>query len=92
MTEEGGVRVKPIEKLGTSQYFFVFEGKRIFKTVSYFLMEYLSDTDKGHDHEVEEAVFVDFYAAYEKLTFKDDKEMLKKGRELLERGIQGNLV
>ena len=92
VAEEGGVNVRPVAKIGTSQYFFVFKGQKIFKTVIYFLMEYAGDKKEGHDHEVDETVFVDFAEALEKLTFKDDKEMLKKGREILERGIQGNLL
>ena len=92
VAEEGGVNVRPVAKIGTSQYFFVFKGQKIFKTVIYFLMEYAGDKKEGHDHEVDETVFVDFAEALEKLTFKDDKKMLKKGREILERGIQGNLL
>ncbi|MFZ5932742.1 MAG: NUDIX hydrolase [Patescibacteria group bacterium] len=90
--EEGGVKVRPIKKLGTSQYFFTFEDKRIFKTVSYFLMEYLQDNLGGHDHEVEETLFLPFRDAYEKLTFKDDKKMLGKAERTLGQGIQENLV
>lgn len=92
MAEEGGVDVRLVDKIGTSQYFFVFKGQKIFKTVIYFLMEYLQDKKEGHDHEVAEVAFVDFDEAFGKLTFKDDKEMLKKGREILERGIQENLL
>lgn len=92
MAEEGGVDVRLVDKIGTSQYFFVFKGQKIFKTVIYFLMEYAGDKKEGHDHEVAEVAFVDFDEAFGKLTFKDDKEMLKKGREILERGIQENLL
>lgn len=90
--EEGGVKVRPVVKIGASQYFYVFSGQKIFKTVIYFLMEYLKDKKEGHDHEIDEAIFLSFDEAFEKLTFKDDKEMLKKGREILERGIQENLI
>lgn len=90
--EEGGVEVRLVGKIGTSQYFYVFSGQKIFKTVIYFLMEYLKDKKEGHDHEVDETAFVDFDEAEGRLTFKDDKEMLKKGREILERGLQGNLI
>lgn len=92
VAEEGGIKVKPVKKLGTSQYFFVFKGKRIFKTVTYFLMEYLEDTQDGHDHEVDETLFLPFKEAYEKLTFKDDKEMLKKAEASLREPIQEDLV
>ena len=90
--EEGGVEVKLVKKIGASQYFFTFQGQKIFKTVVYFLMEYLSDTKDGYDHEVDETLFLPFKEAYEKLTFKDDKEILKRAKEILDSGIQGSFV
>lgn len=90
--EEGGVDAKILEKLGKSQYFFVLKGQKIFKTVTYFLMEYLGDTKEGHDHEVDEAKFFPFNEAFEKLTFEDDKDILKKAKEILERPMQESLI
>lgn len=81
--EEGGVKAEIIEKIGQTQYFFVLKGEKIFKTVTFYLMRYLGDTRKGHDWEVEEAIFVPYKEALEKLSFKDDKEILKKARSLL---------
>lgn len=81
--EEGGVKVRLIDKIGVSQYFYFFKGQRVFKTVTYFLMEYLSDTDDGHDHEVDEAVFLDFEGAIKNLSFERDKEILKKAKDLV---------
>jgi 8-oxo-dGTP pyrophosphatase MutT (NUDIX family) len=81
--EEGGVKAKVIDKIGTSQFFFVLHGKKIFKTVTYYLMGYLEDVSRGHDGEVEKAIFVPFDEALEKLTFKDDKETLKKAGNLV---------
>lgn len=81
--EEGGVEAKLVKKIGASQYFFTFQGQKIFKTVVYFLMEYLSDSKDGHDHEVDEIAFLDFEEALGRLTYKDDKEILKKAKDLL---------
>jgi 8-oxo-dGTP diphosphatase len=92
VAEEGGVKAKLLEKLGTSQYFFILKGRRILKTVTYFLMEYVSDTQNGHDDEADEARFFPHEEAHRKLSFKDDKEILKKAREILNRGVQGDLV
>jgi len=90
--EEGGVKIEIIEKIGDSQYFFVLKGKKIFKTVTFYLMKYLGDTKKGHDWEVEEVIFVSYKEALEKLSFKDDKGILKKAKSALDRGIQENLI
>ncbi len=81
--EESGVKAKVIQKLGTSRYFFVLKGQRIFKTVTYFLMGYIGEGKDGHDHEVDETVFLPFDKAYERLTFKDDKNILTKAKEMI---------
>jgi 8-oxo-dGTP pyrophosphatase MutT (NUDIX family) len=90
--EEGGVTAKPLKKIGSSQYFFFLKGKRIFKTVTYFLMEYLRNSQKGHDHEVEETRFLPLTQALEKLTFEDDRKILQKAETSLKEGIQENLI
>lgn len=90
--EEGGVKCRVVEKLRDSKYFFVFEGQKVFKTVSFFLMEYLEGSESNHDREIDEASFTDYNTAYGKLTFKDDKETLKKAKEVLDKGVQPSLV
>lgn len=90
--EEANVGAKAIEKIGTSQYFFVLKGKRIFKTVIFFLMQYLSGRKKKADIEVNKARFFPLEEALEKLTFKNDKKMLEKAKSILDRGIQENLI
>lgn len=92
IAEEGGVDAEIMTKLGESKYFFVWEGKKIFKTVTFYLMRYIKDTGKGHDEEVDEAVFFPFKEAYGKLTFKDDKGLLKQAKEETERGLQETLI
>lgn len=90
--EEGGVKVKVIKKIGSSSYFYFWEGSRRFKIVVYFLMQYLGETKKGHDEEIEETQFLPFKEALEKLTFKDDKKIMEMGKKLTEKGIQESLV
>lgn len=90
--EEGGVKVKIIGKIGIQKLFFYWNKERIFKTVTYFLMEYLFDSKDGHDHEVDEVAFLPFDEAHKKLTFKNDKEILTKAKEILEQPKQENLI
>lgn len=92
VSEEGGINAEVIKKLGRSSYFFVWEGKKIFKTVTFYLMRYKKDTGNGHDREVDEALFFPFNEAYAKLTFKDDKGFLKQAKEEIERGLQGTFI
>ncbi len=90
--EEGGVLARIIQKIGVQQYFFVWDKKRIFKTVTFFLMEYVDGDPNNHDSEVEEAVFLPFNEALEKLTFVKDKNILKKAKALIEGEIQPTLI
>src|SRR5689334_14317844 len=53
--EEVGVTAHIVAPLGTPEkYIYSLHGMRIFKTVSYFLMEYDSGDETQHDHEMEE--------------------------------------
>src|SRR5690242_6701803 len=52
--EEGGVEAEILDKVGYSKYVYSFQGEKIFKVVTYFLMKYLSGNPKDHDWEVEE--------------------------------------
>lgn len=90
--EEGGVETKIIKKIGSSSYFYVFEDTKCFKTVTYFLMELVKKTKEGHDNEIDEVKFEEFEKAHELLSFKDDKNILKKAKEILESPIQKSLI
>lgn len=82
--EEGGVEAEILEKVGDSKYVFTSKqsGERVFKAVSIFLMKYLSGDPQDHDWEVSEAGWFEVEEALEKLSFKQDKELLKKAVEL----------
>lgn len=90
--EEGGVVANPLRKIDIQKYFFVWDGERIFKTVTFFLMEYKSGDPVDHDKEVEESRFVSFEEAFGKLTYDKDKQTLLKAKEVLDSGIQSSLI
>ena len=80
--EEGGVEAKILSKLGYNKYVYTFNGEKIFKVVTYFLMEYVSGDPKDHDWEVSD---IGWYApenALKQLSFSQDKELLKKALEI----------
>lgn len=84
--EETGVRAKVVEKINTNRYFFVQNGQKIFKTVVFYLMK--SQGEKTNiaqqwSHEVDFAVWVSTKEAMEKLTYKDDREVVIKAEEIL---------
>ncbi len=73
--EEAGVKGDIVEKLGDVRYWYMREGKRIAKSVSYFLLEYRSGEPEDHDHEVEDARWMALEQAASELTYKGDRRM-----------------
>lgn len=75
--EEGGVEAEIVEKVGESKYFYTFEGEKIFKIATYFLMKYISGDPKNHDWEMEDAGWFEVSEALKLLSFGRDKQLLK---------------
>lgn len=83
--EEGGVKAKIVKKIDApSQYFYTFKGQKIFKTVWFFLMEYVSGSPEDHDWEVSEARFAPAEEVLLTLTFENDKKIFKRALEMAE--------
>ncbi len=80
--EEGGVEAEILSKVGYSKFIYTFEGEKIFKIVTYFLMKYLSGSPDDHDFEMEEAGWYELDEALKILTFSQDKTLLKKALEI----------
>ncbi len=77
--EEGGIKAKIIlDKPFVTTYFYTFEGQKIFKTVSYFLMEYESGDIKDHDWEVSDAKWLRADEVKNTLSFLADKKMFEE--------------
>jgi len=76
--EEGGVEAEIIGKVGYSKYVYTFNDEKIFKVVTYFLMKYVSGDITDHDWEVEESGWYDPEEALKKLTFNQDKTLLRE--------------
>ena len=74
--EEGGINAKIVlDKPFFTNYVYTFEGQKIFKTVYFYLMEYVSGEIENHDWEVVEAKWLGTDDTMEQLTYKADKEM-----------------
>lgn len=80
--EEGGVVAEIIGKVGYSKYVYTLNGEKIFKIVTYFLMKYVSGDIKGHDWEVSDIGWYEPEEALKKLSFNQDKQLLKKALEI----------
>ena len=73
--EEAGLEIELVEKLGDIRYWYVRDGERVMKIVSFFLFRYRSGSVEDHDHEVEEALWIPLEEAPERLAYKGEREI-----------------
>jgi len=80
----GGVETRILNKIDNIKYFFVKEGQKIFKTVTFYLMEYIQEAEGGFCWETEEIAWLSFEEAKERLAFSNEKKILEKANLALE--------
>ncbi|MEJ5227344.1 NUDIX hydrolase [Thermodesulfovibrio sp.] len=78
--EETGVDGKIKDTIGEVSYWFYLNDEKYFKTVKYYLVEYISG-NINPDDEVDSAKWFSPQEALERLTYGSDKEILKKALE-----------
>ena len=80
--EETGVRGRSLGKLGDVRYWFQWEGERVFKVVSFFLVRYasgrLGDIPASHRHEVAEARWLPLAEAPRLLAYRGERDMAER--------------
>ena len=81
--EETGAKGKIIRLLSPVDYWYVFEGEKIHKTVYYFLMEYISGDIAKHDSEMENVEWLPEAEVEDRLTYPADKKVWQEARQLL---------
>jgi 8-oxo-dGTP pyrophosphatase MutT (NUDIX family) len=85
--EETGARGRLERKLGDVRYVFTWEGERIFKVVSFYLLRYtggrLGELAAEHRHEVAETRWLPLEEAPRLLAYKGEREMAEKALALL---------
>lgn len=84
--EETGLEATPVEKLGDVRYWYVRDGDRVLKIVSFFLFRYRSGRLEDHDDEVEEALWIPLEEAPARLTYRGEKDMAKAALSRLAKG------
>ena len=88
VAEETGARGRSLGKLGDIRYVFTWEGERIFKVVSFFLVRYqggrLGDLPEAFRHEVGEVRWLPLDEAPRLLTYGGEREMARKALIRLE--------
>ena len=85
--EETGAEGSSLGKLGDVRYWFNWEGERIFKVVSFFLVRYeggrLGDVPPEHRHEVAEVKWLPLDDAPGLLAYGGERDMARKALERL---------
>jgi 8-oxo-dGTP pyrophosphatase MutT (NUDIX family) len=76
--EETGVTVSVREPLGDVQYWYRRQGRRVFKTVHFYLCDYLSGSTDDHDHEVDEARWIPLEEARTALSYPAERELIER--------------
>ena len=87
VAEETGVEGRLLEKLGDVRYVYTWEGERVFKVVSFFLIRYvrgrLGDVAEEFRHEVAEARWLPLTEAPRLLSYKGEREMAERALQIL---------
>jgi 8-oxo-dGTP pyrophosphatase MutT (NUDIX family) len=81
--EETGLEVTVIQKIGDSKYIFLQDKEKIFKVVIMFLMEESGGELKIQDQELLGAEWFSLEEASKKLSFGNDRKLLKKALEII---------
>jgi 8-oxo-dGTP pyrophosphatase MutT (NUDIX family) len=76
--EETGVVAAVRGPLGDVRYTYRRNGRRVRKTVHYFLCDYVEGSTDDHDHEVDEARWIAISGARKELTYPGEKALIDR--------------
>jgi 8-oxo-dGTP pyrophosphatase MutT (NUDIX family) len=76
--EETGVVARVREPLGEVRYWYRRGGRRVHKTVHFYLCEYVRGTTADHDHEVDEARWISLQRARKELTYEGERALIER--------------
>ena len=91
VAEETGAHGRSLGKLGDVRYWFNWEGERIFKVVSFFLVRYeggrLGDIPEAFRHEVADVRWLPLEEAPKLLAYGGERDMARKALERLNEDV-----
>ena len=83
VAEETGITGRVVATLGTIDFWFVAEGRRIHKTVHHFLLMATDGELSADDVEVEEVAWVPLGELPERLAYADERRLIERVPDLL---------
>jgi len=84
--EEAGIVATPLGELGEVRYFYRRGGRTVGKSVVFYLFSYVSGETSDHDHEIEEARWIDLRDARTALSYEGEQGMIERALERLRGG------
>jgi ADP-ribose pyrophosphatase YjhB (NUDIX family) len=81
--EETGLEAEIRRSLGEISYWFVWEGDRVKKSVSFFLMEAIGGDTARHDHEMEEVRWFPLASAADTAGYDTERDVIRKAAVIL---------
>lgn len=85
VAEETGVQGKVLAALGSIDYWFVTEGRRVHKTVHHYLMRFLGGELSDEDVEVSEVAWVPLKELPSRLAYADERRLAEVAGELIDK-------
>lgn len=82
--EETGISARVLRSLGTIDYWFVAERRRVHKTVHHFLLEAVGGELSDDDVEVTEVAWVPISELEDRLAYTDERALVRKARQLFD--------
>jgi 8-oxo-dGTP pyrophosphatase MutT (NUDIX family) len=76
--EETGVTATVREPLGDVNYWYRRGGRRVYKTVHFYLFDYVSGSTDDHDHEVEDARWIPLADARTALSYPGERALIER--------------
>jgi len=86
VSEETGLKVEIVTKIGVAEYWFTRDGVRYHKWVHHYLMRVTGGSTAEHDLEYDRVEWYSIEEAIETLTFDNDKEIVERAKAELEGG------
>jgi len=84
--EETGVTATVRAPLGEVTYWYRRSGRRVFKTVHFYLFDYVSGSTADHDHEVEDARWIPLADARATLSYPGERALIERALSKLGAG------
>lgn len=85
VAEETGIEGSVLAALGSIDYWFVTEGRRVHKTVHHYLMRFLGGELSDEDMEVTEVAWVPLRDLPSRLAYADERKLAKVAGELIDK-------